>query len=405
MPVLRHRLPPILAWAGLLLSTHAVADDTLTGDWGGLRKRLADAGLQFQASYTGSAIEHLAGGFRRGLDSQGLLDVSLELDLEKVLGWKGALFHAEGLWLQGSDPSSAYIGNFDEVSGIAGVATARPYQIWLQQRFLNERLTLKAGWVTLDVDFMNSTGANLFTNASFGSPVQTWNGNFTAPVYPVAALGAALEWKVDDRHELQFGAYDGDTGGERGNLRTSNTRVAGDDGAALLLEFSRSYTLAGRPGTWKLGSGWNTGLTTVNDTGSMSHGNGHAYVIIDQTLLNGRTQDADDRLAMFTRLGCAPWAERSVVDFSLDFGFTGAGLRKGDLWGAAVTYVSFSGSFVAAQAGAGTFSTTSETTLELTYKTSLSEWLTLQPTLQYVITPQDGAQDATVLGLVMGVTF
>jgi porin len=97
MSALRHHLLRLLAWTGLLLSPQATADDTLTGGWGGLRKRLADAGLQFQASYTGSAIEHLAGGFRRGFDSQGLLDLSLELDLEKFLGWQGALLHAEGL--------------------------------------------------------------------------------------------------------------------------------------------------------------------------------------------------------------------------------------------------------------------------------------------------------------------
>ena len=88
-----------------------------------------------------------------------------------------------------------------------------------------------------------------------------------------------------------------------------------------------------------------------------------------------------------------------------DFGFTGGGFRSGDQWGAAVTYVSFGGAFVSAQARSGTFSTTSETTLELTYKASLCGWLALQPTLQYVITPQDGAQDATVLGLVATVTF
>ena len=84
MPAHRPPLIQLLAGAGLAFGLQAAAADTLTGNWGGLRQSLADAGLQFQVSYTGSSIEHVAGGFRRGLDSQGLLDVAVELDLEKA---------------------------------------------------------------------------------------------------------------------------------------------------------------------------------------------------------------------------------------------------------------------------------------------------------------------------------
>ena len=150
----------------------------------------------------------------------------------------------------------AYIGNINEVSNIQGmVNTVRPFHIWLQQKLLNDKLRLVAGWMSLDTDFMMSQSANLFVNSAFG-PIQTWNMNFSAPVYPVSALGFMGEWQVTDRYDLKAGIYDGDTGGEKGNRRVANTRLGTDDGAAMLLEVARTHTIAGRPGTLKLGGGW-----------------------------------------------------------------------------------------------------------------------------------------------------
>ena len=401
MPLRSTLLTLFLAMTGM----QAAARDTFTGDWDGLRPWLSEKGVDVQVTYSGSFTSHLSGGFRTGTDWQGLLDVALEFDLEKLAGWKNTLFHAEGLWVQGNDPSSEYIGNFDEVSGIAGVATIRPYQFWLQRQFYQDKLTLKAGWVTLDTDFMMSNGANLFTNASFGPPLQSWNGNFTAPVYPVAALGMFVEWKPDEKHELQLGLYDGDSGGERGNLHTSNTRTGSDDGVAILLEGAREHTVAGLPGTLKLGAGYNTGLTTVNATGNLIHGNGGAYLILDQTLLAGRGDKAPDRLAFFTRLGCDPWGDRSVVDHSIDAGLTGRGLRDVDTWGVAVTSTHFSPSYVSATFASGGFSTRRETAVEVTYKAQCTPWMALQPTFQYIMQPQDGTPDATVLGVLLTLTF
>lgn len=388
-----------------MTGVEAAARDTFTGEWSGLRPWLSAHGVDVQINYSGSFTSHLSGGFRTGTDWQGLLDVAMQFDLEKLAGWENTLFHAEGLWVQGNDPSSEYIGNFDEVSGIAGVETTRPYQFWLLRKFYQDRLTVKAGWVTFDTDFMMSNGANLFTNASFGPPLQSWNGNFTAPVYPVAALGMFLEWKPDEKHELQLGFYDGDSGGERGNLHTSNTRLGSDDGVAILLEGARTHTLADLPGTLKLGMGYNTGLTTVNATGNLIHGNGGPYFILDQTLLAGRGDKAPDRLAFFTRLGCDPWGERSVVDYSIDAGFTGRGIRAVDTWGAAVTSTHFSPSFVYATFASGGYSTNCETAIEITYKAQFSPWMALQPTFQYIMQPQDGAPDATLFGVMLMLTF
>lgn len=389
-----------------LLCGDASGQNVIVEDWEAQQERFAKDGVAFQISYTGAMMDHLGGGFRHGTNWQGLLDVGMLVDLEKLMGWDGATFHAEGFWVQGNSPSSLdYIGNINEVSNIAAIAaTARIYHLWLQQKFLDDRLRMNLGWMTLDTDFMNSASAGLFINSAYG-PIQTWNMNFAAPVYPVAALGLLTEWQVNDQYELQLGFYDGDAGGELGNKHSSNTRLGSDDGVAILLEGARTHSIAGRAGTLKVGAGWNTGLTPVNATGELVHGNGHAYAMMDQTLLPGQGKLAPDRLTFFTRIGQVFHPGRSMVDFTLDLGFIGGGLRKTDQWGVAMTHSHMSRSFVMAVEAGGGASTSAETALELTYKAQVTPWLALQPTLQHIMNPQGGKPDATVAGLVMTLAF
>lgn len=375
-------------------------------DWEAKEAQMAKTGVAFQAVYTGSFMSHLEGGFRRGTNWQGLLDVSVLVDLEKVVGWKGAAFHAEGLWVQGPSASSmAYVGNINEVSNIQGMAaTARPFHVWLQQKLWGDKVRLNAGWLSLDTDFMVSVPGNLFINSAYG-PIQTWNMNFAAPVYPLSALGFLAEWQINDEYELQLGVYDGDTGGEKGNRRTANTRLGADDGAAILLEMARSHKIAGLAGTAKIGGGWDTGLTTVNATGLMEYGNGHVYAMLDQTLLAGIGKDAPDRLTLFTRMGRVLHPGRSMVDFTLEGGFTGRGFRAADQWGVAATYSHFSGSFVQATLAGGGTSSAAETAVELTYKAQVTPWMSLQPTLQRIYNPQTGTPNATIVGMVLTLSF
>lgn len=390
----------------LLASGSAMAQLAWVEDWSAQREQLAKSGVAYQLSYTGSFMSHLDGGFRRGTNGQGLLDFAVMVDLEKTVGWRGGTFHAQVIWTQGGSASSVdYIGNINEVSNIQPLEpTVRPYHVWVQQRLFDDKVRLTAGWMTLDTDFMISTPGNLFINSAYG-PIQTWNINFGAPVYPLAALGFLAEWQVTKRYEVQAGVYDGNTGGEHGNQKSSNSRLGGDDGAAILGEVARTHSIAGCAGTLKLGAGWNTGLSMANATGMPVHGNGHAYVMLDQTLMPGISKDVPDWLTFFTRMGRVLHPGRSVVDFTVEGGFTGRGFRKADQWGVSATYSRFSRSFVqATRAGGGTTSST-ETALELTYKAHITPWMVLQPTLQRIYHPQSGAPSATVLGLVMTLSF
>jgi hypothetical protein len=93
--------------------------DRLTGDWGGARKQWQDAGIDLGINDTAETLSNLTGGVRQLTIYQGLLDLSLTLDLEKLAKWPGASFYIDGYQISGRGLSKNAIGNLLTVSSIA----------------------------------------------------------------------------------------------------------------------------------------------------------------------------------------------------------------------------------------------------------------------------------------------
>src|SRR5690242_1188976 len=72
-----------------------------TGDWGGARKNFEDAGVSLGVTDVSETLSNPSGGIRQLTIYQGLLDVSLSLDLEKLANWPGATFYTDGYWISG----------------------------------------------------------------------------------------------------------------------------------------------------------------------------------------------------------------------------------------------------------------------------------------------------------------
>jgi carbohydrate-selective porin OprB len=95
-----------IAAAAVLLGTpDAQAQDwswfeqeTATGDWGGARQRLVEAGVTPKARYTTDLLANPIGGARQGFAYAGNLEASLEFDLERLLGLDGSRFFVAASW-------------------------------------------------------------------------------------------------------------------------------------------------------------------------------------------------------------------------------------------------------------------------------------------------------------------
>ena len=109
--------------------------ETITGEWFGKRPIIEDRGVSLFGSYTAEVWGNTTGGLRTGSVYTGLLDFGAEVDLEKLVNWRGASLGTSWLWLSGRDASEDLVGNFLTVSNIAGFNTLRMMELWFQQNF------------------------------------------------------------------------------------------------------------------------------------------------------------------------------------------------------------------------------------------------------------------------------
>ena len=420
--------------------------DTLTGDWGGLRTALADQGITFSATYTGEVFSNVQGGIKRGSTYDGEFQPQIDVDLEKLLGWQGGRFRASMIQGHGPSLSQGWVGNLLGVSGVVVVPPAtRLYNLWLQQNFFGDVVSIRAGLMNVDAEFLTSSTASLFMNTTFGWPV--WTGLDLpggGPAYPLSAPGVRVRLQpAPEGLYLQAAIFSGDPTGHNGSnsLNTgvpSGTVVSFKGGTFIIAELGYALNQAtdakGPPMAYKLG-GWyhtsdqfqdqrfaNNGVSLASPLSSgipFDHiGNWGIYGVVDAALY--QTEDGGG-LSAFARIGGSP-GDRNLVSFYGDAGLTYKGLIPGrgdDTAGIAVGYLHIGGNARRLDQDTQFFGGVpfpvrdQEVVLELSYQIQVTPWMTLQPDLQRIFHPggnvlnSDGStrRDALVLGLRSVLTF
>src|ERR1700758_5188906 len=59
-------------------------------------------GVTFAGEYTGEIFGNLSGGIQPGASYEGLLKLTVQLDLKKILNWDGAAIYASALYPHGN---------------------------------------------------------------------------------------------------------------------------------------------------------------------------------------------------------------------------------------------------------------------------------------------------------------
>src|SRR5262249_18182870 len=95
------------------------------GDLFGLREKLAKFGMTVGGIYNGEVFSNVNGGIQTGTVADGLLELDLDLDLEKSIGLKGGSLHFSVFDIQGTGLSQRYTGDISTVSSIEGYDTFR----------------------------------------------------------------------------------------------------------------------------------------------------------------------------------------------------------------------------------------------------------------------------------------
>jgi porin len=386
----------------------------LTGDWGGWRTNLTDRGVHFQFGYIGEGFGNVTGGRRRGVAFEGLGEMAVEVDLERLANWGGARFRASSLWLHGRGPAGKLVGDALGSSNIEAHDSVRLYELWLEQNFLEGAFSVRVGSMLADEEFAGTDFGGLLLNSAFGWPAFI-SGNVinTGPAFYVAALGARLRYAPSDRWYVQTALLDGDSfdsasGNPRRNASGVRWRLDSDQGALSMSELGFNWNSdeqsAGLPGTVKLGAWFHTADFSDNARSQRTHEFNYGGYIAAQQLLCREDGDAEQGLGVFLRLGASP-EDRSAFGFVLDAGLHYTGLLPGrdeDRCALGFVHADFSDT----RAGYRLFRDY-EQVVEFTYEFVVKPWWTIQPDFQWINNPagDSGPSDAFLIGLRSAITF
>ncbi|GHB90498.1 carbohydrate porin [Cerasicoccus arenae] len=389
------------AYDELRLTNDAFGEDWMkaegaTGSWGGLRPQLEDHGLSPFASATGQFLANVDGGYDDDSAWEILIDFGLEVDLEKLVGWTGGAFFINAFYFHGNDLSGNGIGDFNGVSNIYTGTDVNVFNLYASQSLFEGRLYLKAGQIAADDDFMAADTALIFINSCFG-PILTESGNIAAPIYPLAAPGALVNYEPFEGWQVLGAVYAGDAGPNQPSNHGFEWRTGGSAGWAWFGETGVDYNLLGH-GIFKLGGFYATGDFTNFSTGGTEDGLGAVYGIIDHQLLDPKGDPLG--LSLFCRGSFSPDESLATVTAFVDGGFSLQSIFiASDAFGVAASHAWFGNDYRNASLLGGTPVTASETVVEVTYTADLTSWLSMQPDLQYIINPHYSESDALIIGI------
>jgi porin len=415
--------------------------DGITGDWFGARTMLSDHGIDLFGSYTIDVFGNTTGGVKTGTIYAGLLQFGAELDLDKLVGWQGGSVSTTWLWISGKDASEELVGNFLTISNIAGLETLRMFELWFQQNLFDDVLSLRAGQLAADSEFIISDYAGLFINGTFGWPAFTYmNIPAGGPGYPMGTLGLRLALQPVHWFTFMTAVFQGDVFEQDVNRHGFRYRLDAATGYTFINEAQIRWNHAdeeiGLPGALKSGIWFQTGNFADPLADSTRSGNLGAYWILDQMLYREPTRSAkasvfgkggadcknpkqaaptaatektDQGLGFFTRIAFTP-QDRNFVNFYFDTGLTYKGLIPGrdvDTLGIGFGYAQISNGSRSALRNNGSVPRGAEMVLEATYQIQINNWFAVQPDLQVIINPNATSDfgNALLLGFRGEVTF
>lgn len=447
-----------LLFASTAFTAPALADDndiwhrdTLTGDWGGARTMLDNHGIDITGVYTGEGWANASGGMKRGATYNGRAELSIDADLDKLMGWGGGSFHVTGYQIHRANGGvgSNFTGSIGDPSNIEARPSTRLFTLWVQQNLFEDKLSVRIGQLAADDEFAISPTAGNLLNGTFGWPdLMAANLVNGGPAYPLATPGVRVQVNPTPELSILAAAFSGNPAGHNCDddpqiCDRHGTKFSMSGGTLWIAEaqyaINQGDNATGLPGVYKLGAWYQnapfadqkfgydgTGTRVTLASGQATDPDNHSgdqglYAIADQTFW--RSSDKAQSLAGFVRMGGAP-SDRNLISFYVDGGLGYTGLipgRNEDVLTLGVAYQKISKDAASFDKEVrlddlGYPVRDQETVIELSYLAPVTPWLSMQPDLQYIVHPGgnvqnpentdlDTANNAFVLGLRTTITF
>jgi porin len=431
---LRRAAAIALVCAAASTSAFAGAKDESAADWlapkwfNEWHDGLANKGLNFGATYIADNIGNVSGGVARGAIHFGRLDLSVDADLDKLVGWTGGRFYANAFVIYGRGLTRNYVVNLATISEIEALPDQRLYNAYFEQSFFDGRLNIRAGQQAADVEFFDSQTDDLFINGTFGWPaIKASNLPAGGPAPPIAVPGLRVKAALTDRITVFGAVFNGDPSGPGDadpQLRDHHGlafRVNDPPWVIGQIRFDYDIDIGGRPlagnftpGAWKHYGSFDSqrftvqGQSIADPDGSgipaKLRGNYGIFAVIEQVLYrppeikDNTTSASIPGITAFGRIAYSP-PDRNLIDLYLDGGIGLVGFVPGrplDRFGVAAAYMRISNTArnldIDTQAFTGVQSPvrSNETLIEMIYEAHIKPGWLIAPYFQYVFRPSGG---------------
>lgn len=403
--------------------------EKLTGNWGGTRTALEEKGIEIGLNYIGEALSVARGGLKRDTTYEGRLDLNVNTDLEKLVGWTGGKTHVRVFQIHNSGRNAAdNVGSIADPSNIDALPTTRLFTAWFQQEF-GKAASIRVGQLAADDEFLVSNTAGGLINGTFGwATIMSANLPSGGPAYPLATPGARLQINPTDNISLLAAVFSGDPAGKRcydldpeTNPQACNkhgTTFSFSGGAFWMGEaqyqVNQDKKDKGLAAAYKIGAWYHTAnfadqrfgvdasgkivtLALLPDYTLDHRGNWGVYGVIDQMIWRG----GERSVSVFARGGVSP-SDRNLLSWYVDGGIGFKGLipgRADDTLTFGVAHSKISKDAAALDrdtlvlGGLPYPIRNAETVFEVSYIIQIAPWWMVQPDLQYIVHPGGNVPD------------
>jgi porin len=320
--------------------------------------------------------------------SEDRAEALLQADLGQLSGLADTKVQMRTYLLVGEGLSSRALRNRFAVSSIEAPSGVHVFDAWLEKRVPDWGISIRAGRLAADDEFMVSRTAANFINGTFGWPaIAALDLAEGGPAYPSARLGMRVRYLPQQGRALLVGTF------EVPGLDPALRPPGGADGHRLLAlaeeQVSGPGGEAAADTVLKLGAWLQTkGVARSGDSNRMAAAGSVSsfglYGVLDRNLWH--SADGTENIAAFTRAVIAPQSDnpfRAYIDAGL--GVTGLlPSRRSDFLGIAAAYGRAMGSLPTNRDALDVAPEAHEFAVEISYAASLSPWCALQPDVQYL---------------------
>ena len=339
--------------------------------------------IEYYAEATFDAFASSKGGKSNEKEFIYLINTGMSYNLTPSVQVRG------GLWLTNNNSVSQFVGDDQIISNIeSGISSLRFSELVVEWQ--SENWSVLSGIYDLNSEFDVLDSSSIFINSAHGIGTDIGQtGNNGPSIYPTPGLAFRLTYTIDE-HTFRVATVDGLPGNEN-NPNSQSLALDSDEGALLIAEY-QYQTLNKRllAGKWY----YTAEFENLAKSNHFNNGNIGYYIRGEWDAIE---IENSQQVTLFGRYGIAD-GRYNKYDKFISFGINMPSFissRYEDRWGIAVARVEL------AEESQTSYSANAETNIELTYDASLTDYLSIQPNIQYLISPAASKQidNAWALGL------